>query len=326
MDMDMRPAMTDSSIWRCHVCGSSNRKVLAELTGKDGQSYRAVRCRACGLLSSDPIPRLDPETLQRIYSQTYYETGWCDGGEGYEDPAKVASMEKEARDQLEAIERKTGLSRGAVLDVGCSDGRYLKAVQDAGWRVAGVEVSRYSAEQAQRRLGVEIHTSPIELLDLQDSQFDLVRMKHCIEHLADPRSALKQVARLLKPGGYAVIDTDNADGLRSAVENGIRGLLGRGLARGAVKALTGKNLDTRYGRLSPPIHLYTFSLSTLTRLLDECGLEVVESLRPAQGHPIWFPQLHRYRCNPLEAMFRLIDDVGGWFQRGEALVVFARKR
>jgi hypothetical protein len=52
----------------------------------------------------------------------------------------------------------------------------------------------------------------------------------------------------------------------------------------------------------------------------------VESLRPAQGHPVWFPQLHRYRCNPLEAAFLLIDDLGGWFQRGEALVVFARKK
>ena len=102
-------------------------------------------------------------------------------------------------------------------------------------------------------------------------------------------------------------------------------LLGRTVSRSIVKCLTGKDLDTKYGRLSPPIHLYCFNLSTLTRLLDEVGLQVLHSLRPAQGHPVWFPQLSRYRRNPLEVLFRSLDDLGGRLDRGEVLVVFARK-
>jgi len=317
--------MIAENTWRCHLCHSTRRRVLASLVGKDGNPYQAVRCADCGLVASDPIPPLDLPHLQEVYSKAYYEAGWCDGGEGYEDEAKIAAMTREATAQRLEIERRTGLSGGAILDVGCSDGRYLHEFQAAGWRAVGVEVSQYCAQQARRRYGLEVHGKPLEQLDLQPQQFDLVRFKHCIEHLPDPRSALERATRLLKPGGYAVIDTDNAEGLRSGIENAIRRLFGRGASRAGVKLLTGRDLDTRYGRLSPPIHLYTFSLSTLTRLLEETGLRVVDSLRPAQGHPVWFPQLHRYRCNPLEAVFRLLDDLGGQLNRGEVLLVFAKK-
>lgn len=317
--------MDTESNWRCHLCHSPRRRVLARLAGKDGRPYWAVRCAECGLLCADPMPEMSLLQFQQVYSENYYQTGWRDRGEGYLDPAKVASMEQEARDQRLEIERRTGLSTGAILDIGCGDGRYLKEFQQAGWKVAGVEISEYIARLAEKRLGIQIYSNPLESLDLEPEQFDLVRLKHCIEHLADPRTVLQKVAQLLRPGGYAVIDTDNAGGLRSRAENSIRRLLGRTLSRSIVKCLTGKDLDTKYGRLSPPIHLYSFDLSTLTRLLDEVGLQVLYSLRPAQGHPVWFPQLGRYRCNPLEVLFRLVDDLGGRFDRGEVLVVFARK-
>ena len=71
----------------------------------------------------------------------------------------------------------------------------------------------------------------------------------------------------------------------------------------------------------------TLSLSQRLRqrLLKEAGLRVTYVLHPAQGHSIWFPQLHRYRCHPLELAMRLVDDLGGKFQQGEVLVVFAQK-
>ena len=318
--------MNNQPTWTCHLCKGHQKKVLTELLGKDGRPYHAVRCMECELLASDPMPHLDPETLQEIYSKAYYDGGWCDGGLGYEDPAKIASMEKEARDQRQEIERITKISQGSILDIGCSDGRYLKAFQEAGWTVAGVEVSQYSAKQACERLGVEILSQPIESLQLPEARYDLVRMKHSIEHLPEPRIAIEQIARALKPGGFAVIDTDNADAFRTQIENLFRSVIGRKSARSIVQKLTGKNLDSRYGRLCPPIHLYNFNLQNLSRLLEEAGLSVVFSLRPAQGHPIWFPQLHRYRCNPFEACFRLLDDMGGKMNKGLSLVVFAKKQ
>lgn len=242
------------------------------------------------------------------------------------DEEKVAFMAQEARRQRLEITRLTGIEQGAILDIGCSDGRYLKEFQNAGWRVAGVEISEYAARLAQERLaGAPIYTLPLEEVELEPEQFDVIRLKHCIEHLPQPRELLMRVGSLLRKGGYVVLDTDNAEGLRSRLENAIRNIFGRTLTRSIVKGLTGKDLDTRYGRLSPPIHLYTFNLNNLTRLLAEAGLKVEYALRPAQGHPIWFPQMHRYRCNPAEALFRLVDDLGGRFDRGEALVVFARR-
>ena len=320
------PISSEENSWRCHICHSKDKKVLAPLRGKDGGAYHAVRCLNCGLLSSDPVVRLTPEQIQEVYSKTYYDSGWCDGGLSYDAPEKIAAMEKEARDQRQEIQRVTGLTTGSILDVGCSDGRYLAEFKNAGWQTCGVEVSAYSASQAREKYGLKVHCVSAEEIDPSWGPFDLVRMKHCIEHLPDPRAVLARIAEALGPGGFLVLDTDNAGGLRSTVENSIRAALGRSAARSLVKAFTGRDLDSRYGRLSPPIHLYTFDLHTLGRLLGEFRLEIVHSLCPAQGHPVWFPQLHRYRCNKLELLFRLADDLGGKFNRGEALVIFARKK
>ena len=318
--------MTETSSWACHLCRCPEKIILADLIGKDGKPYQAVRCMQCGLVAAHPIPEMNTKTLQSLYSKTYYDTGWCDGGEGYNDPAKVVFMEREARSQRLDILHRTSLTQGKILDIGCGNGIYLKEFQSAGWEVEGIEVSKYVAKLAEERLGITIHTQPLEQLALAVEHYDLIRLKHCIEHLPQPLATLQKVAEILKPGGFVVIDTDNVQGLRSRTENTLQRLFGRDLTRKVVKQLTNKDLDSRYGRLTPPIHLYTFSRSTLGRLLNQVELTVTYSLQPAQGHFVWFPQLHRYRCHWLEACFRLIDDLGGKFNRGEVLVVFAKKK
>ena len=105
--------MDNERAWRCHLCHSSHRRVLARLAGKD-----------------DPMPEMSLLQFQQTYSENYYQTGWRDRGEGYLDPAKVASMEQEARDQRLEIERLTGLSTGAILDIGCGDGLLTRTMPE----------------------------------------------------------------------------------------------------------------------------------------------------------------------------------------------------
>ena len=135
--------------------------------------------------------------------------------------------------------------------VGCSDGRYLSQFQQAGWEVAGVEVSEFSAKEASKRLGIDIHRRPLEELDLGGETFDLIRLKHCIEHLPDPCSTIRKAAHLLRPGGFAVVDTDNAEGLRSKTENLIRALLGRSLSRLPLRRNPGRARDPGRTTRSP---------------------------------------------------------------------------
>jgi hypothetical protein len=94
-----------------------------------------------------------------------------------------------------------------------------------------------------------------------------------------------------------------------------------------VGKLTGKNLLKRYGRLTPPVHLYTFTPKSLETLLGRCGFRVTELLQPAWGDPVWFPLTseHGNRFGLVEKAFLLVDRLGAFFGHGEVLVVFARK-
>jgi len=151
-------------------------------------------------------------------------------------------------------------------------------------------------------------------------------MGHVIEHLADPGLAMRNVARIMRPGGVALIDTDNSEGFRSQIEGWIRRLVGEGSAARLVKMFTGKELKKKYGRLIPPVHLNIFSERALRRVLEDSGFEVVEVRKPAWGDKTWFPMETMDNLSLAERMFIRADQVGAMFGRGEVLSILARRR
>ena len=318
----------------CFLCGAAEQRVLMALTGRDGNPYHAVRCPACDSIYAYPQPAhfcggesstSGTEAIASLYDEDYYASNWGEEGRGYRDEAKIASMLEESDRQREAIAEMTGLTCGRILDVGCADGRYIAGFQRAGWDVMGVEVSPVAAAWAREHFQVPVLEGTLETVDLPDDHFDLVRLKHCIEHLPDPRSALRHVYRVLRPGGYVVIDTDNGDGLRSCLEIGIRRLLGS-VATRLVKRLMHKELAGRYGRLTPPIHLFTFTPASMRRLLKTCNLRVLDCFTVSHGDRVWFPLVSVFHGHPLEILVRLVDWCGWkFFHRGEAMVVFGRR-
>ena len=93
-----------------------------------------------------------------------------------------------------------------ALDVGTSTGTNLRMLRDLGFTdVEGLDLSeeaiRYCAEKA---LG-EVHEGDICAMPFSDGSFSLVLATDVIEHVADDRLALTEVARVLKPGGVAII-------------------------------------------------------------------------------------------------------------------------
>ena len=314
----------------CFLCGAADQRILMPLRGRDGNPYHAVRCPACGVVYAYPQPGLlaasesdaeKADAIGSLYDEDYYASNWGGEGLGYRDEAKIASMLEESNRQREAIAKITGLATGRILDIGCADGRYLAGFQRAGWEVTGVEVSPVAAAWAREQFQVPVLEGTLDTIDLPERHFDLVRLKHCIEHLPDPRGALNHAYRVLRPGGFVIIDTDNADGLRSRVEIAFNRLFGP-LAARIVRLLMHKDLTGRYGRLTPPIHLFTFNPSSMSRLLSSCKFETLECFTVAHGDCVWFPLISRFRGHPLEVLFRLVDWLG-WksLNRGEAMVI-----
>ena len=109
-----------------------------------------------------------------------------------------------------------------VLDVGAGTGdtviRLARAVGDGG-RAIGVEPNPAMREVAAGRaraasVTVELLDGGAEELPLEDASVDLVTCERVLQHLEDPDAAVREFARVVRPGGrVVVIDSDWATGI-----------------------------------------------------------------------------------------------------------------
>ncbi len=93
-----------------------------------------------------------------------------------------------------------------VLDVGAAQGRAVIALQRAGHNGYGVEPSSEALEAAKElaaRLGadVDIRHGFAEKLPFDDDQFDVVLAVSVLEHVLDVHASLREIQRVLRPGG-----------------------------------------------------------------------------------------------------------------------------
>ncbi len=76
-----------------------------------------------------------------------------------------------------------------------------KPIADRLIAMAGIQ---YFTTQYNRELKADYHLD-IQQIDLPDNQFDVIICSHVLEHIPDDRNAMKEVHRILKPGGSALI-------------------------------------------------------------------------------------------------------------------------
>jgi len=94
--------------------------------------------------------------------------------------------------------------RGKVLDVGCGGGSVAKAVkrERPDLEVVGCDVSRSALAVAEASPeGVDFRVAEAEKLPFADGQFDFVWIFDVLEHVEKPELVLREVARVLRPGG-----------------------------------------------------------------------------------------------------------------------------
>ncbi|KZM47859.1 hypothetical protein OA90_23905 [Labrenzia sp. OB1] len=152
-----------------------------------------------------------------------------------------------------------------MVDFGCGDGSFLRNVQDETASCCGVELQK-DYVRALRDEGIACHTS---LADLEDGSMDTAVSFHVLEHLPDPLPVLRELKRVLKPGGTLIVEVPHAGDL-----------LLRELKCDAFKAFT---LWSQ--------HLVLHTRDSLRRLLAAAGFEnpVVEGVQryPLSNHLHW---------------------------------------
>lgn len=102
------------------------------------------------------------------------------------------------------------LDGGRLLDVATSHGDFLRELATSFRSVTellGVDISGERIELARENSDpqFEYRVMDAEHLDFPDSNFDTVAMRHSLHHLANPDAVLREMCRVLRPGGLLII-------------------------------------------------------------------------------------------------------------------------
>lgn len=330
---------------RCDLCGSHETDLLIRqkdlLLATTDEEFTIVKCRHCGLMYLNPRP--SRSLIGKYYPNQYYPPVPRKGATGlsqewkaisgrikrwvleeyYGYPAptstklihflkRVLTWPDKTLRELKGRHPLPWQGEGKVLDVGCGAGGNLKALEEQGWKVFGIEISDVAATHARALVGGTVHTGTLESAPFGANTFDLVLMNHSLEHFPSPLDALRQVSRLLKDDGLLVVSVPNAGGLEV------------------------KLFGWWWFGWDPPRHFYHFDQSTLAQALRLAGFEI-DRCRTGTGSLFLMASLDRlfkerfHRIVPFRKftdrlVARPLALIAGQLGYGTDMTIYARKR
>ena len=157
-----------------------------------------------------------------------------------------------------------------VLDFGCGTGEIISRIPCRSR--FGVEVNEPSRREAESRGVHVLH----DLTEMESSSVDVVISHHALEHVSEPAPTLRELVRVLRPGGRAII---------------------------VVPAENPRRAATRTWHDEPEKHLFSWSPLTLGNLMEDCGFTVKHAfirefgyshfLNPVRRVPLVYPLARR---------------------------------
>ncbi len=96
-----------------------------------------------------------------------------------------------------------------VLDAGCGVGGVTQALVARGARVIALDIGPKLAAEARARCGCPAVVGTLAATGFASNSFDVVLSSEAVEHTPDPRQSVRELYRLVKPGGDLVLSMPN---------------------------------------------------------------------------------------------------------------------
>ncbi len=191
-------ASAPAANFACRLCGGRDLRLYYTL-GNDGR-FRYYRCCDCTLVNYDLSAGIDQEQYTA----------------GFIDPMDDQARGNRDKDQSFAFLSRFVSPPARLLDIGCGTGRLLYLAKRAGWQVKGLELSAPMAARVSQRLGVEVIAADFLALDPAPGDreaYDVVCLRHVLEHLPDAHGAMARIRALTRPGGFFLAEMPNVEAL-----------------------------------------------------------------------------------------------------------------
>jgi len=192
----------------CPACGGpllAGRRIPSGEPADPGL-FELLRCAACGSAVTAGEPP-GPEA----YERGVYAPG------GPRAAAGVRVLQRAVVGQAARSLRRAGLAPGArVLDVGAGTGRLVADLAARGYAASGIEpAARSAAAAAAGGRGRTAARATID--DHSERDLDAIVLWHVLEHLDDPRPALRRLRGWLRPGGLLLVAVPNPGSLQARI-------------------------------------------------------------------------------------------------------------
>jgi 2-polyprenyl-3-methyl-5-hydroxy-6-metoxy-1,4-benzoquinol methylase len=232
----------------CDLCGGGDFSAVFFLG-----EQKKVRCESCGLefVERKPIDGWDvaDEVFEREETVEFFEKIWSN-----------ADLWATRIERLNRMFERIGVpllrAGGRAFEIGCGEGDFLRHLKERGLEVEGIETSNRLVEHCRKRLGLNVNKGTVRDFSVPPDSYDLVLAYHVTEHLDKPSQLFNKARRMLRPGGFLVVEVPVPDLSNLSLKD---------------------QLDVHYGYANRH-HLHYFRPETVTRYFETHGFTVVGTL------------------------------------------------
>jgi ubiquinone/menaquinone biosynthesis C-methylase UbiE len=174
---------------KCLICGADKIIKL---------KFDRYRCVAC----ETAFTQLDG-SLSKTASEESIESVYL--------ASKKSLFNKGLKDIKKQLVSGPSGSKPTLLDIGCGFGYFLELAKAEGFEAEGIEIYQKAIDHSRNVLGLKVYDKPLNQLSIPDNSYDVITSWGVLDVFPDPVAEVKEMFRVLKPGGVIYMRVNNFD-------------------------------------------------------------------------------------------------------------------
>ena len=235
---------------KCPWCNSENNSKFLEL--KDyfltQENFEILECNDCKLLFTTPCPA--PDKIGDYYKSDDY-LSHNESKKGIVPQIYNLVKKVNIKNKFNITVNGQQTTDNSILDIGCGVGDFLNYAKEKGCDITGIEPSEDARKIAEEKLGTKIF-SPEELQNIPNESFDIVTMWHVLEHVADLKTEIDHLERIVKKNGRLVLALPN------------------------YKSFDAEYYKDKWAAYDVPRHLNHFSRTSIKNIFDTTAFQLID--------------------------------------------------
>jgi 2-polyprenyl-3-methyl-5-hydroxy-6-metoxy-1,4-benzoquinol methylase len=191
----------------CPACNSNsiNQVLNVEDYTVSHEKFAVWHCNDCTLRFTQDVP--NAATIGPYYQSSSY-VSHSDTKEGLINKLYHFVRSITLKSKCRLVKQFTSLQTGNLLDIGAGTGAFAHTMQQANWKVTGLEPDEIARKVAMEKFQLALEF-PDKLYQLENESFDAITMWHVLEHVHDLHGYLEKFHSILKSNGKLFIAVPN---------------------------------------------------------------------------------------------------------------------